>query len=74
VTNVGVRPTVDEAGLLTAETHILNFQRNLYGRQVRVEFHKYLRPEIAFDDIDKLKAQIHKDCIAATDYFASGSR
>jgi riboflavin kinase/FMN adenylyltransferase len=65
VSNIGIRPTVDNSGHITAETHILDFQRNLYGHQVRLEFYKRLRPEIKFDDINELKAQIHKDCLDA---------
>jgi len=70
VTNVGVRPTVDNSGIVTAETHILDFRGNLYGHQVRVEFHSLLRPEIKFKDKDELKAQILSDCGQARQYFA----
>ena len=70
VTNIGIRPTVDDSGHITAETHILDFQRNLYGHQVRIEFHKRLRPEIKFNDINELKTQIQKDCDEASGYFA----
>ena len=74
VTNIGVRPTVDNGhSQITAETHILNFQGNLYGRQVRIEFFKRLRPEIKFADIDDLKAQIKRDCNAALEYFQSAA-
>jgi len=69
VTNVGIRPTVDNGGQVTAETHILNYQGNLYGRQVRIEFHTHLRPEIKFGDVTELKEQIQKDCAAAMEYF-----
>jgi len=69
VTNVGIRPTVDDSGLVTAETHILNFQRNLYGHQVRIEFYKRLRTEKKFSDVSGLKAQVSKDCSAASEYF-----
>jgi len=69
VTNIGVRPTVNDSKQITAETHILDFWQNLYGRQVRVEFHKRLRPEIEFDSIDKLKTQIQLDCTEAAQYF-----
>ena len=69
VTNVGVRPTVDNSDQITAETHILDFQGNLYGRQVRIEFYKRLRPEIKFGDITQLKEQINKDCESAHRYF-----
>ena len=69
VTNIGIRPTVDNSENITAETHILNFQRNLYGHQIRIEFYKRLRPEIKFNSVDDLKEQIKKDCKAAADYF-----
>ena len=74
VTNVGIRPTVDDSGLVTAETHILNFQRNLYGRQVRVEFYKRLRTEIKFSDVSGLKAQVSKDCEAVSEYFMNKAK
>ena len=70
VTNIGIRPTVDNSENITAETHILNFQRNLYGHQVRIEFYKLLRPEIKFNNVEELKAQINKDCKSASEYFA----
>jgi riboflavin kinase/FMN adenylyltransferase len=70
ITNIGVRPTVDDSDNITAETHILDYQGNLYGHQVRVEFFKRLRPEIKFDDINRLKAQIKEDCIATKHYFS----
>jgi len=69
VTNIGVRPTVDDSENITAETHILDFQRNLYGHQVRIEFYNRLRPEIKFKSINELQEQIKKDCIAAKEYF-----
>jgi len=69
VTNIGVRPTVDNSGHVTAETHILDFQRNLYGHQVRVEFYKRIRPEVKFNNVDELKAQIYADCESTRIYF-----
>jgi len=75
VTNIGVRPTVANSSLITAETHILNYQGNLYGRQVRIEFHARLRPEIKFADIEELKARIKLDCEEASKVFeGSGIR
>ena len=70
VTNIGTRPTVDSSEHITAETHILDFQQNLYGHQVRIEFYKRLRPEVKFSDINELKDQINKDCAEAAEYFA----
>ena len=70
VTNIGVRPTVENDGdRITAETHILDYQGNLYGHQVRIEFYTRLRPEIKFNNIGELKAQINKDCGASREYF-----
>ena len=69
VTNIGVRPTVDDSENITAETHILDFQRNLYGHKVRIEFYKRLRPEIKFNNITELKNQIQKDSKSASDFF-----
>ncbi|MCL2391920.1 MAG: riboflavin biosynthesis protein RibF [Oscillospiraceae bacterium] len=69
VTNIGVRPTVNESGLVTAETHILNYQGNLYGHQVRIEFYARIRPETKFSGIEELKLQIQKDCDDALQYF-----
>jgi len=74
VTNIGVRPTVDNSGLITAETHIMDFRGNLYGHQVQIEFHSRLRPEIKFGDIGELKAQIQKDCDSAQQFFAAEKR
>ena len=69
VTNIGTRPTVDNSENITAETHILNYQRNLYGHQVRIEFYTRLRPEIKFNTIEDLKTQIAKDCLTSAAYF-----
>src|SRR5438034_979408 len=58
VTNVGVRPTVDSSGRVTTETHIFDFDRDLYGSTVRVGFVQRLRDERAFESIDALRTQI----------------
>ena len=59
-TNVGVRPTVD--GLtLTVEAHLLDFDGDIYGEEVRLEFVRRIRPEMKFAGLDALKAQILAD-------------
>jgi riboflavin kinase / FMN adenylyltransferase len=65
VTNIGVRPTVDNSGRMTIETHIFNFDRDLYGAPVRLGFVQRIRDERAFDTLDQLKAQIAADCARA---------
>ena len=69
VTNIGARPTVDDSGKITAETHILDFRGNLYGRKVRIEFHDYIRSEKKFDSLEELKNQIQDDCKTARELF-----
>ena len=62
VTNIGVRPTVDDSGRVSIETHIFNFDRDLYGATIRVGFVQRLREERTFESLDALKAQIAHDC------------
>jgi riboflavin kinase/FMN adenylyltransferase len=61
VTNVGVRPTVDQSGRVTVETHVFGLDRDLYGQHVRLGFVQRLRDERAFGSLDALKAQIAAD-------------
>lgn len=69
VTNVGVRPTVDEAGSVTCEPWLLDFHGDLYGREIRIEFHRFLRPERKFPDLDALRAAILHNAQETRDYF-----
>jgi riboflavin kinase/FMN adenylyltransferase len=69
VTNVGVRPTVDNSGRVTVETHIFDFDRDLYGAPIRIGFVQRLRDERAFASIDLLKTQIAADCLRARSLF-----
>jgi riboflavin kinase/FMN adenylyltransferase len=62
ITNIGVRPTVDDSGRTSIETHVFNFSRDLYGATVRVGFVQRLRDERAFDSVGALTAQIAADC------------
>ncbi len=69
VTNIGVRPTVGSGNRLSVESHLLDYCGNLYGRQARVEFYAFLRPEEKFADYEALSAQIVRDAAAAREYF-----
>jgi riboflavin kinase/FMN adenylyltransferase len=62
VTNIGVRPTVDASGRATIETHLFDFNENLYGVRLRIGFVQRLRDERAFDSLDGLREQISADC------------
>lgn len=62
ITNVGVKPTIGEYHK-NVETHIFDFDRELYGKNIRVEFLKKTRDERKFDSIEALSKQITDDCI-----------
>ena len=65
ITNIGTRPTVDQSGRTAIETHIFDFNRDLYGMTVRLAFVQRLRDERAFESPDALKSQIAADCSRA---------
>ena len=69
VTNVGVRPTVDENGGVTVESHLLDVSAQLYGSDCRVEFLHRLRGETKFESLDALQAQIARDIAEAKAIF-----
>lgn len=68
VANVGNRPTVN-GKQLRLETHIFDFNQNIYGKRVHVLFHKHIRDEEKFSGIDALKEKIHQDFAQARAYF-----
>lgn len=70
VTNVGIRPTIkeDKKELLT-ETHLLDFDEDVYGDHAKVSFVKFLREEKKFDSLTELKHQIDLDVRATREYF-----
>ena len=62
--NIGIRPSFDPPKELL-EPHFFDFSGDLYGQTIEVEFHAFLRDEMKFDDMDKLVAQIARDCADA---------
>lgn len=68
VTNIGVRPTFDSDGRASIETHLLDFEGDLYGRDLKVELLHRLRGEQRFDGVDALIAQIGRDAEAARSF------
>jgi riboflavin kinase/FMN adenylyltransferase len=65
VTNIGTRPTVDDSGRVTVESHIFNLDRDLYGASMRLGFVQRLRDERAFESVEQLQTQIAGDCARA---------
>ncbi|MDS4027723.1 MAG: bifunctional riboflavin kinase/FAD synthetase [Candidatus Contendobacter sp.] len=70
IANVGRRPTV-EGERERLEVHLLDFQGDLYGRHVQVDFLHYLRPEQRFASLAALQAQIQQDERTARAWFAA---
>lgn len=67
ITNAGVKPTIGHYGK-NVETHIFHFDKELYGRSIRVEFLQKLREEIRFENVEQLREQIRRDCASARAY------
>jgi len=73
VTNVGTRPTVNNGTDITVEASLLDYEGDLYGKTVRLEFLRHLRDEIRFDSLDALRTQIAADAEATRAYFSGSS-
>ena len=69
LTNIGVRPTLGAEKELTVESHIMDFDGDLYGETIRVRFLHRLRGEKKFESIDALREQIDRDYLRAVRYF-----
>lgn len=61
ITSVSKHPTIEELNKPIIETHILDYDKNLYGKFINVEFLKYIRPIYKFSNLNELKKQILKD-------------
>ena len=70
IANVGTRPTVDGDSKVILETHLFNFDQEIYGRYVEVHFKQKIRDEMRFHSLDKLKAQIETDVALTRKIFA----
>jgi riboflavin kinase/FMN adenylyltransferase len=69
ITNIGNKPTVGGDPEVTVETHVMDFDRELYGEKIRVRFLHRLRGEKKFESIDALRSQIDIDYGRAVRYF-----
>lgn len=59
--NIGKRPTIDNGPDRTIEVNILHFHSDIYDKSIRLTFVKRTRPELKFNSVDELIAQLHKD-------------
>ena len=69
ITNVGIRPTVNDGFGENMETYIIGYSGNLYGSYVRVNFYKFIREEKRFDSLDDLKSEIEENAKEAINFF-----
>jgi riboflavin kinase / FMN adenylyltransferase len=69
ITNIGTRPTFESGNESIVETHLLDFDQDLYGTRLRLGFVQRLRDEKKFDGVDPLKRQIEADRDHARDLF-----
>ena len=68
-----MRPTVDDGDKVTVEGYILDFQGDLYGQTIRMEFYKRLRGERKFSSLEELRAEVMHNARQTREYF-SGAR
>jgi riboflavin kinase/FMN adenylyltransferase len=73
VASIGTRPTVNGTRVLL-EVHLFDFDRNIYGAHVHVNFLHKLREEKRFDSIDEMVRRIHEDSAQAREYFRHRDR
>lgn len=69
VTNVGTRPSVDNEMDITVETLILDFHEDVYGREIAVELHCFLRPVMKLESLKAVQLQVERDSLKVRDYF-----
>lgn len=67
--NLGVRPSFDPPKELL-EPHFFDFEGDLYGQEIEIGFHHFLRPEAKFDSLEALTAQMERDCAQARELLA----
>lgn len=68
ISNVGCKPTVSDTKLMGVETYLYDFTGNIYGKDIMVELLAFRRPEMKFDSVESLRAQMEADILAGRDY------
>lgn len=66
IANLGIRPTINEAQkIVRLETHLFDYEGDLYGRHLTVSLTRFIRPEKRFSSVEALRAQMAQDILAA---------
>lgn len=68
-TSIGVRPTFHTDGQAIVETYVLDFDEEIYGEEIRIDFLHRLRDEMRFDTVDALIAQMRRDVNETREWF-----
>ncbi|CAI3927680.1 FAD synthase (RibF) (PDB:1MRZ) [Commensalibacter communis] len=71
VANVGYRPTFGQQNECRLEVHLFDFNQDIYGQELQVWLHHFIRSEKRFSGLDELKDQIAKDALDARDFFSN---
>ncbi len=69
VTNLGTRPTVSDSMSISVETHIFDFNQDIYGTNIEVQLMHFLRPEMKFQSVEELQKQMKSDADFAKEMF-----
>jgi len=69
ITHIGKRPSVDASGRITVETHIFDFNSDIYGKELRLSLYKFIRPTIHFTSLKEVKTQVDADTAQVKAFF-----
>ena len=68
MTNIGRNPSISEENPLTIESHLLNFDKEIYGEKIRISFLERIREQKRFPNLDALKAQLKEDLLTVEEF------
>ena len=68
ISNVGCKPTIEGINPMGVETFLFDYSGDLYGKDIRVSFLKFIRPEQKFGSLAELKAQMDRDILVCKKY------
>lgn len=71
VLNIGTRPTVDDSPKITVEVHMLDFDKDIYGKELCIEIYHFLRHISKFKNLSELRLTISRDVINAKKFFSN---
>lgn len=69
VTNIGIKPTVSDEKTVGVETHLFDFDKDVYGKNVITKLIRFIRPEMRFASVEDMLTQIKEDCAYARTLF-----